>query len=242
MNMGKAVLATLAALAFLALAPAARGQDSSPPLVLPHRSSLFTPPSTRPTLQSTLTIPAETEVSVQLLSGIHTRVSHVDDFVQALLLKPVYVGGRVALPLGTLIDGRITRIQPARRLHRPAELAFRFDRVMLPDGQAEPISAIITGLDNPKGLNLRLDTEGHLKGTRGLSWKDFLGGVAGFGFLGGVKAAAASSTAVNAMLPAGAVALVGYEIFWPRGNDVNLPPDTPCLIRLNSPVTVQVIG
>ncbi|MBI1941288.1 MAG: hypothetical protein HYS33_07250, partial [Acidobacteria bacterium] len=58
----------------------------------------------------TLTIPAATEAAVQLLSGIHTQVSHVDDPIRAELVQPVSVNGRVALPPGTLLDGRITHI------------------------------------------------------------------------------------------------------------------------------------
>jgi hypothetical protein len=38
----------------------------------------------------------------------------------------------------------------------------------------------------------------------------------------------------------GGVALLGYAALWPKGNDVNVPPQTQCRIRLNYPVTVRV--
>jgi hypothetical protein len=35
-------------------------------------------------------------------------------------------------------------------------------------------------------------------------------------------------------------AVIGYEILWPKGHEVNLPPETRCLMRLNYPLTVRV--
>jgi hypothetical protein len=216
-----------------------RAQETTLQLTLPHRSNLVAPLS-KPTAPAMLTIPAETEVSIQLLSGIHTEVNQLNDYVQASLVHPVYVNGRVALPTGTMLDGRITRIQMAGHLHRAAELAFRFERVTLPDGQATPISASIAGVDRPLGSTLRLDNEGHFKGGRGISWKDLLPTVGGFGVLATLKATAAKSVSFTPWFALGSAALVGYEVLWPRGGDVNLPPDTHCLIRLNTPVTVRV--
>lgn len=240
--MAKATLTALAIFVLIVATPPGRSQENAPQLVLPHRSSLFSPAPAKPTAPAVLTIPAETEVSIQLLSGVHTEVNRVNDFVQASLVRPVYVNGRVALPTGTMLDGRITRIQLAGHMHRAAELAFRFERVTLPDGQAAPISAIISGVDHPRGSNLRLDNEGHFRGARGISWKDLLPGVGGLGVLATIKATAAKSVAFSPWFALGGAAVVGYEVFWPRGQDVNLPPDTHCSIRLDFPVTVRVTG
>src|SRR5215831_20386852 len=89
----------------------------------------------------TVTIPAETRATVQLLSGIHTRFSRVDDPIKAQLLRPVVIRGKVALPPGTLLDGKLTVVRSAGRLNRPAELAVRFEQITLPDGDVEPIKA-----------------------------------------------------------------------------------------------------
>jgi hypothetical protein len=194
--------------------------------------------STRPTI----TIPARTEFSIQMLSGVHTQVSHLDDLIQAMVTRPVYVRGQVALPEGTLIAGRIIRIQPAGRMRRPAELTFRFDHVTLPDGQDAPISAQIIGLDNPHGLNLRIDSEGQFHGTRGYSWKQIAGGVIGLGVFSGIRVAEAGAVALKPVLPIGTAALVGFELIFPRGSEVNIPPMTLCSLRLNYPLTVASIG
>lgn len=235
--MKKPILA--AAIMGLFLLPA-KSQETFPPSLLTHRPRLTAKiRASRPDPVS-LTVPAETEVAVLVLSGVHTRVSHVDDLVTARLLQPVYVNGRLALPSGSLLDGRITLLRPSGRLHRPAELGLRFNKITLPDGQAEPTAAILAAMDNSKALGLHLDAEGHLTGGRAFSWKSLLGGFVGLGALGTVRAAMVGPAAASAILPLGGAALAGFEILWPRGRDVNLPPDTPCRLRLNYPLTVRV--
>jgi hypothetical protein len=216
-------------------------QDASPSLALTPRGEARSTSSSGPALIETLTVPAETEAAVMMLSGLHTRVSRVDDPVTARLQRAVYVDGQIALPPGSLLNGKVTRVQLAGRMHRPAELGFRFESITLPDGQTEPISAVLAALDKPGLPKARLDPEGYLKGTRGFSLKALAGGFTALGALGVGRAAFAASSAVGTFVPlAGGVALLGYAALWPKGNDVNVPPQTQCRIRLNYPVTVRV--
>jgi len=217
-------------------------QSSSLPLPLTHRADLPQKQTRTLPMPFQLTVPADTEVSVQMLSGIHTQVNRVDDLVTARLLQPVYVNGKVALPAGSVLDGRITLIRTSGHLHRPAELGLRFERIVLPGGEAEPIAAILSALDKPRPLKLRLDSEGHLVGTRAFSWKSVFGGMAAFGGLGIAKAAAAGAAGLPTVLPLGGAALVACEVFLPKGNEVNLPPETRLRLRLNFPLTVWVAG
>lgn len=228
-----------AAILFFALAGWAQGPQSG--ARLPHRSQPAPVVAPNSVLPPTLTVPAETEVNVQMLSGIHTRINRVDDLVMARVLEPVYVNGRMALPPGTLLDGRITMIRPSGHIHRSAELGLRFDRILLPDGEEKPITGVLTQAEMPKSLNLRLDAEGHLTGNRGLSWKSLFGGAAAFGTFGALKVAAVTGSAATWALPMGGAALIGYEVFWPHGQEVNLPPDTRCRVRLSYPLTVRVM-
>jgi hypothetical protein len=229
----------LAAVLALIFVPLAKGQAGSgltlTSRVVPSRLTQPAPPA-----PSTLTVPADTEASVTMLSGVHTRVSHMDDPVAAELVNPVYVNGRVALPSGTLLDGRITRIRSAGRMHRPAELSFRFDRVTLPDGQSGPISAVLAGLEAPESGGIHLDSEGAIRGSRGYSWKVLTGGAVGLGTFAAVRASMAGAMALKTVIPAGGAAFLSFEVLWPRGKEVNLPPQTRCRIRLDNPLTVRI--
>ncbi len=190
--------------------------------------------------RTTVTIPAQTEVATELLSGIHSRVSHVGDSIIVRLREPVYVDGHMALPSGTLLDGHITRIRASGRMHRPAELALRFDRVALPDGEDKPVRGVLASLDLPKTTPTRLDAEGYLKGGPAFSRKSAGGATAAVASLTAFKVAVGGSMLLGAMLPAGGAALATYTLVWRRGSDVHLPPETRCRVRLVYPLTVRV--
>jgi hypothetical protein len=196
-------------------------------------------PTNAPTSDSalTLTIPAETRATVQLLSGIHTRFTRVDDPIKARVLQPVVIDGKVALPSGALLDGKVTRVRPAGRANRAAELGLRFDQVTLPDGEVEPIAAVLA-VAPP---HTRLDREGYLKGARSVSWVGVAGGISAIGVFAVAKATFSSSAAFWPILPAAGTALLGYEFLWRRGSDVHLPPQTACQIRLDYPLTVRIV-
>jgi hypothetical protein len=221
------------------LAISALAQEDQVLVALPHRSGPAPTRSESTMSRETVTVPAETQVSIQMLSGIHTQVNRANDLVTARLLQPVYVDGRVALPSGSILDGRITMIRKSGHVHRPAELGLRFDKIVLPDGQAQPMAGVLALLDNSSKLDLHLDAEGHLTGGRALSWKTLIGGV-GLGSFGAIKAVASGATAVSMSLSLAGAAAVGFEILWPKGHEVNLPPRTRCLIRLNYPLTVRI--
>jgi len=84
------VLTAITVIGFLAIT--ALAQEGGVPLVLPHRSGPgLTGPEYPVPPRESLTVPAETQVSVQVLSGIHTKVNHPNDLVTARLVQPVYV-------------------------------------------------------------------------------------------------------------------------------------------------------
>ncbi len=189
-----------------------------------------------------LTIPASTQVPVRILSGVETRFSRRDDPVVAQLTKAVYVRGKVALPVGTLFEGHVTEVHPARRYSRSAELAVHFESVMLPTGEVRPISAIFSALDNARLMAVRVNSEGQLRAIRPPVWKRLAGGFIGAGGFAIARVAFAGAAGLAAGLPAGGAALVGYELLWRRGREINLPPSTGARIRLINSLTVNTIA
>jgi hypothetical protein len=227
-----------AAVFVLVLAFAAMAQDYSPSAPLFHRNTGGESPAAVERLP--LTVPAETEVKVQVLSGIHTQINHVNDPIIAEVLKPVFVQGKIALPTGSLLDGHITMIRNAGHMHHSAELGLRFDRITLPDGQEKSVAAVLAALEHPEMLDIHLDQEGHLTSNRTMSWKTLVGGFTALGTYGVLKIAAVGSAGASLALPLGGAAVISYEALWRRGHEVNMPPDTECRLRLNYPLTVHI--
>lgn len=183
-----------------------------------------------------LTVPAETEASVMLLSGIHTKLAQIRDPIEGQLTQAIYVDGQLALPEGTLLYGHVTRVRAAGRLHRPAEIGFRFDEVSLPSGETEPVLARLSGLEHPG--KLRLDSEGYLKGGRQLSWNLITGTLIGSGGLLVIPRIAGATLAATAGSVATAGVLGGYVLI-PHGPEVHLPPSTQCRVRFDYAFTVH---
>ncbi len=227
-----------AAVCMLVFAFAAIAQDINPGGPLSHR--MTAEEGVHLAEPANLTVPAETEVKVQVLSGIHTQINHVNDPVTAEVLKPVFVEGKLALPPGSLLDGHITMIRNAGHMHRSAELGMRFDHITLPDGQEKPVAAVLAALEHPEMLSIHLDQEGHLTSNRNVSWKALAGGFGAIGAFGALKLAAVGSAGATIALPLGGAALISYEALWRRGREVNMPPDTQCRLRLNYPLTVHI--
>jgi hypothetical protein len=223
----KGILAV--ALAF-ALSAASNMSAAGPPESSFSRTALAAPES------ALLTIPAETEASLVLLSGINTKISQVQDRVEGQLLQPVYVDGQLALPEGTLLFGRVTKARPAGRLHRPAEIGLRFDEISLPNGETQSVTARLAALENPG--KLRLDREGYLKGGRQLSWHVLTGSLAAASALVVIPKIAGATAAASAGSIATAAAL-GFYVLFPRGPEVNMPPDTRCRVRFDYSFTVH---
>ncbi len=237
--MRKLCLTAFALLWMASQALAETGPEVAPPSDLPV-SAEVSAVSARPANPDTVIVPAETEAEIQLLSGIHSQVSHAGDPFTAQLIRPITVNGKVALPAGSLIGGEIIRIRPAGRMRRPAELALRFDRVTLPDGQDQPISAILAGLDAMPQTDTQVDSEGILKGDRAGTWKRLAGGLIGLGAFSVIQTQFTSAAALGATLPIGGGVVLGYSFLLPKGNEVHLPPDTQMRIRLRSALTVRV--
>ena len=227
-----------AAALVVVLALSAMAQDYSLTGPLSHR--MIDSENAAVTTRAVLTVPADTEVKVQVLSGIHSQINHVNDPVIAEVLKPVFVGGKLALPPGSLLDGHITLIRNAGHMHRSAELGMRFDHITLPDGQEKPVAAVLAALEHPEMLDIHLDQEGHLTSNRTRSWKFLVGGVSALGTFGALKLAAVGSAGATIALPLGGAALISYEALWQKGHEVNMPPDTQCRLRLNYALTVHM--
>ncbi len=217
---------------------AVAGELPGPPSS-PHRNCAETRMSQSPASPATVTVPAQTEFAIEMLSGLHSRVSHVGDPIVAEVRQPVSVQGKLALPLGTLLFGRVNRLRPAGHFHRPAQVTLRFDRVALPDGDVEPVRAVLVAFESAGKLRVQLDSEGYLKGKRRPAWKGLAASVVPLGVLGVVRAGASHGPALEAIFPLGAAGVVAYWLVWPRGEEIHVPPQTPCRIRLSYPLTLR---
>jgi len=86
---------------------------------------------------STETIPAGTRFALVLTHPLQSRYIHRGDDIYAQLTAPITLGNEVAIPPGTLLDGKVDKLQ---RKSGRAELYLQSMSMTFPDGYVVPIS------------------------------------------------------------------------------------------------------
>jgi hypothetical protein len=90
--------------------------------------------------QSTsITIAAGTGLMATLQTTIATDKNHVGDRVTLSVVEPISVSGRTVVPVGSIINGDVTHIDPAGSVAGGAELTLRFSQLVIA-GKGFPIS------------------------------------------------------------------------------------------------------
>jgi hypothetical protein len=116
-------------------------RPADPPAAAVTPSAPAAPPA--PTFRE-MTIPAGTELALDLASAVGSDTSKVEDTVRATLRQAILVGGREVLPTGTEVVGTVTDADRSGRVKGRAHIAFRFNslehRGTRYDIETQPIS------------------------------------------------------------------------------------------------------
>jgi Ca-activated chloride channel homolog len=173
-----------------------------------------------------LTVNAGERLFLQLETPLNTSGARVGDPVEFKTTEDTLVGGLVAIPRGSSVSGRVSKVRRPGRLKGRAELGIRVDQVTLADGTSFSLSVSVvragfTQLSSNKG-------EPSLKGEGGSGFSVISlaeGGLQGV-TLGGPYGAAVGM----------AMGLV-IEVFH-RGPDLDLPRDMLFEVTLRRPLEV----
>lgn len=192
-------------------------------------------------------LPAGTVCRVLLMEDISASKSHIGDQIHASLLEPISLDSHIAIPAGSVFEGRVIKATRPRIPSRAGSLAIAFESVRLPEGLRVPVSASLTSVDTSAGSPVKMDREGRLHGSRpGVLWTLINAGAAG-GIAKEVddgtqlivealiSTATDASTAGTARIAGSIVS--GVFMLTRKGHDVVLPNHTEMAITLNRPVT-----
>jgi hypothetical protein len=102
-------------------------------------------------------------IQAYLRDQITSRTAKTGQPVHAIVAEPVYNSDHtVAVPVGAMLIGAVTRTKPARSFARAGSLGFNFSELVLPDGETRNVQSAITGTDAASTANLAMDSEGKL--------------------------------------------------------------------------------
>lgn len=171
-----------------------------------------------------LTVPALTNLAVDLNDDLSSETSQAGDFVTATLVQDVIVDDLVALAAGSEIQGVITQVVPTRKFGGQAQLQLSFDRLITPAGDALPIVAVLE-LVGQRQKKKDAATIG--------------GSAAGGAVLGRIlnDKNRDQGTAMGAVVGAAIGAIVAANN---KVDPVELPAGTPLVLTLDTPLTIEL--
>src|SRR6187549_1757935 len=84
-----------------------------------------------------------TRIRVQMDNGISSEVSSVNDTFTTKIVEPVKVRETIVLPVGTVIEGRITKVERAASGGRGGILSVRFETLRFENGEKREIEGVL---------------------------------------------------------------------------------------------------
>ncbi len=185
-----------------------------------------------------ITVPAGTQVLLQLKSPIDTKSARVGDGVYCQTSFPVTQDNVAVIPAGTYVKGTIAEVRRAGRIKGRAEILFHFNTMIFPNGYTIDLPG---SLGNEPGAQNHTvaDKEGTVK-ANGQKAKD-AGTIAKTGATGAVIGTVASGSAKGAGIGGLAGAAVGLgQVLFTRGQDVRIDQGTALEMVLQRPLTVEI--
>jgi len=182
--------------------------------------------------QTSSPVPAGTTLMVRLDTTLATFSNRVGDPFQAKVTQPVVLNGNTLIPVGAIVEGRVTKVNEPRRISGKPTIGILPEAVILPTGERYYLDASLVDT-NIQGTDV--SAEGQFKGT-GHDRRDTLeigGGTAGGMLVGGLIGGGPG------VLIGGAVGATSTTVHWlAKHRSATLPAGTELTLELNRPMTM----
>jgi len=182
--------------------------------------------------QTSSPVPAGTALMVRLDTTLATFSNRVGDPFHAKVTQAIVVNGNTLIPVGTTIEGRVTKVSEPRRISGKPTIGILPEAVILPTGERYFLDATLVDT-NIQGSDV--SGEGQFKGS-GHDRRDTLetsGGTAGGMLIGGLIGGGPG------ILIGGAVGATSTTVHWlSKHRSATLPAGTTLTLELNRPLAV----
>jgi hypothetical protein len=210
-----------------------RGNQSSAPVdvnVQTNNAPQPEPDNTgAPAANSSLAIPRNTILALELLTPVSTDVSQRGDRLQARVIEPAQYAGY-------MVEGRVSQVKRPGKVKGVAELQLAFDQIRSTDNRTATLHAELIEVTPIGGENTDIDSEGGVKGRD--STKDDaakVGAASGIGAIIGLIAGGGKGAAIGAVI-GGGVGTAG--VMTQRGKDIRLERGQHLKIRTSTDTSV----
>jgi hypothetical protein len=184
--------------------------------------------------QSSSPVPAGTALMVRLDTTLATFSNKAGDQFRGSITQPVVINGQTVIPVGSTIEGRVTKVSESRRISGRPTIGILPEAVILPTGERYYLDATLTDT-SIRGADV--NSEGQFKGSTH-DRKDTLeqgGGTAGGMLIGGLAGGPVGVLVGGAI---GAGATTGHWLS--KHRSATLPSGTQLTLELNRPLTMEM--
>ena len=178
-------------------------------------------------------MPVGAMMKVRMLESLSSKKTTAGAEFSAELSEPMERDGRVLLPAGTLVRGRVTDVHAGKRVSGQASMHLLPNSVVLPDGTVYPLRAQV--IDTSLYRSESVDSEGtivksdHAKGTVAAIGLATGSGAAVGGVLGGWP---------GALVGAGVSAGISTVVWLRQDHQTEVPAGTSLTLQLTQPLEV----
>lgn len=171
---------------------------------------------------------------VRLGQTLNSGKAHVGDTFTTTVVDPVYsTNGIELVPAGSVISGRVTAVEKARKDGKPGTLSVVFYHLKLPNNRAAAMSGSLADLSSG---NTSSDNEGTASAKKSSHRNvKFIGGGAGGGALIGAIAGGGKGAAIGAGVGAG-VGFIAKKL--KKGDEAKVEQGTEFGVILNRAISL----
>lgn len=179
-------------------------------------------------------LPTGTALKMKLETTLATFSNQAGDPFQARVTEPVVVDGKTVIPVGTTVQGRVTKTSEPRRIAGKPTIVLFPETLVLPNGDRFMLNATLVDTNRRRGTDVT--TEGQFKGA-GHDGKDLteIGMGTGGGMLIGGLAGGGKGLLIGGAIGAGAT----ITHWLSKHRSTTLPAGTELVMELSRPMAMN---
>ena len=180
-------------------------------------------------------LPTGTAVKMKLETTLATFSSKAGDPFSARVTEPVVMDGKTVIPIGTTVEGRVTKTNEPRRIAGKPTIAIFPETLVLPNGDKFMLNATLVDTNARHGTDV--NQEGQFKGD-GIDGKDLT--EIGLGTGGGMLIGGLADGG-KGFLIGGAIGVTVTVTHWlGKHRSAMLPAGTELVMELSRPMRMTV--
>jgi hypothetical protein len=181
-------------------------------------------------------LPTGTAVKMKLETTLATFSSKAGDPFSARVTEPVVMDGKTVIPIGTTVEGRVTKTNEPRRIAGKPTIAIFPEHLVLPNGDRFMLNASLVDTNARRGTDV--NPEGQFKGD-GHDAKDLT--EIGLGTGGGMLIGGLAGGGKGFLIGGAVGATVTVTHWLGKHRSAMLPAGTELVMELSRPMTMTVV-